>query len=119
MPWSGCLKPVRWMCFHERRHEKCRPAVVLTCLCRENVRGDLLRCIFKHTSTLGVRERECRRYALGRSFRTVKTPLGEVRMKVSEGFGVHREKPEYDDLARISRETGLSISEIKNTIEKG
>lgn len=98
--------------------KKCRPSVVLTCLCRENMRGDMLRCIFKHTSTLGVRERECRRYSLSRSFRTAETPLGDVRIKVSDGFGVHREKPEYDDLARISRETGLSISEIRSIVEK-
>lgn len=99
--------------------KKCRPGVELNCICKVSERDTVLNCIFKNTSTLGVRERECRRYTLDRSFRTVKTPLGEVRMKVSYGFGVHREKPEYDDLARISRETGLSISEIKNTIEKG
>lgn len=99
--------------------KKCRPGVELNCICKDSERDAVLKCIFKNTSTLGVRERECRRYTLDRSFRTIKTPLGEVRMKVSDGFGVHREKPEYDDLARISRETGLSISEIKNTIEKG
>ncbi len=98
--------------------KKCRPAVVLTCLCRENMRSDMLRCIFKHTSTLGVREHKCRRYTLGRSFRTAETPLGDVRVKVSDGYGVHREKPEYDDLARIARETGLSIFEIRSIVEK-
>lgn len=98
--------------------KKCRPGVELNCICKDSERDAVLKCLFKNTSTLGVRERECRRYTLDRSFRTIKTPLGEVRMKVSDGFGVHREKPEYDDLAQIARKAGLSMSEIREIVNK-
>ena len=57
--------------------------------------------IFKYTTTLGIRRYECPRYELKRSFETVTTPLGEVRMKVAEGYGVKRSKPEYEDLKEI------------------
>jgi len=35
-----------------------------------------------------------------------------VRRKISKGYGVERSKYEYDDLARIARERGVSISEL-------
>ena len=92
--------------------KKSRPGVVLTVLCREEQRGEMLRQIFRHTTTLGIRETVCKRYTLDRSERTVETPHGSVRVKSASGYGVHREKPEYEDLARIARETGCSIREV-------
>lgn len=97
--------------------KKCRPGVMLTCLCRENVKQDIIKCIFKHTTTLGIREHACRRYTLSRQIIRADTPHGSVRIKVSEGYGVRREKPEHDDLARLSRETGLSISQLRKSLE--
>ena len=47
----------------------------------------------------------------------VYTEYGEIRKKISEGYGVKREKYEYDDLAAISEKTGLSIEEIKNKLK--
>ncbi len=52
----------------------------------------MLECIFKHTTTLGVREYVCKRYELGRSEKAVRTQDGEVRVKISSGYGVVREK---------------------------
>ena len=92
--------------------KKSRPGVLLTVLCREEQRGEMLRQIFRHTTTLGIRETVCKRYTLDRSERTVETPHGSVRIKSASGYGVHREKPEYEDLARIARETGCSIREV-------
>ena len=34
----------------------------------------------------------------------------------AEGFGVKREKAEFDDLARIARETGRSLREVRAEI---
>lgn len=98
--------------------KKCRPGVELNCICKASERDAVLKCIFKNTSTLGVRERECRRYTLGRGTKTVETPLGSVSVKISQGYGVMREKPEYDELAQIARKTGLSMSEIREIVNK-
>lgn len=98
--------------------KKCRPGVELNCICKASERDAVLKCIFKNTSTLGVRERECRRYTLGRSTKTVETPLGSVSVKISQGYGVRREKPEYDELAQIARKTGLNMGEIREIVNK-
>ena len=46
------------------------------------------------------------------------TPYGPVRRKISEGCGVTREKYEYEDLARIARENGLSLPEVKAALDR-
>ena len=97
--------------------KKSRPGVLLSCLCREGKREALLRCLFRHTTTLGVRERRCTRTALARTAETAHTPYGDVRVKVSQGWGVTRRKAEYDDLAALARENGVSLREIRDSIE--
>jgi len=93
--------------------KKNRPGIMLTCMCREEQRDEMLESLFRHTTTLGVREYRCARYTLRRSERSVETPFGPVRVKRSEGWGVCREKAEYEDLARIAREQGISLKEAE------
>ena len=92
---------------------------MLTCMCRPGQRDAMLRLLFRHTTTLGVREASCARYTLARRFRTEETPYGPVCVKTAEGFGVRREKPEYEDLARIARERGVSLREAAAALECG
>lgn len=94
--------------------KKSRPGVKLTCMCRERQRKQMLECIFKHTTTLGVREYVCKRYELGRSEKTVRTQDGEVRVKTSSGYGAVREKAEYEDLAALARKSGKTIAQIRS-----
>ena len=96
--------------------KKNRPGVLLTCMCREDDREAMLRTIFRHTSTLGVRVSVCDRYTLSRRQYAVQTPDGEIRVKESSGWGVLRHKAEFEDLARIARQTGKSIAEVLDTI---
>lgn len=97
--------------------KKSRPGVMLTCMCRSDKRDEMLRCIFKHTTTLGVREYVCNRYNLTRSIDTVQTEYGAVRIKKAEGYGVKRSKAEYDDLAKLARENDTTIAEIRKATE--
>ena len=92
--------------------KKNRPGVMLTVLCRENQKETLLPLIFKHTTTLGVRENICNRYTLSRREEIVQTPYGPVRQKIATGYGVERSKYEYEDLAKIAREHNLALSDI-------
>lgn len=98
--------------------KKNRPAVMLCCLCHEAEREMLLRCIFQNTATLGVREETMGRHSLVRYTRTIETPLGEIRVKQAEGFGVTRRKIEYDDLAAIARRENISLREAREIAEK-
>ena len=97
--------------------KKGRPAVLLTCLCRREDREKMAQLLLRHTTTLGVRETLCRRWTLERSSREAETSLGRVRVKTSSGYGVTRCKPELDDLRRIAGEQGLSLEEVRRTIE--
>lgn len=96
--------------------KKGRPGQMLCVLCREEQREALLRELFRHTTTLGVRVYPCERYSLSRTVEERETPLGPLRVKRAEGFGVEREKPEYEDLARLARERDLSLAEVIATI---
>ncbi len=98
--------------------KKNRPGIMLTVLCKQEQREELLRCLFRHTGTLGVRQTRCPRYTLRRSLRTVETEAGPLRIKTAEGFGVRREKPEYEDLARIARERGIGLRQAAALLEK-
>lgn len=92
--------------------KKCRPGILLTVLCREEDREKLVQCLFRHTTTLGIRETLCQRHTLARHVEQVETPWGQVRKKVSTGQGIYREKYEYEDLARLAKEQGVSLREV-------
>ena len=96
--------------------KKSRPGVLLRCLCREEDREAMVRLLFLHTTTLGVRAAVLDRYTLTRREELAATPHGDVRVKVSSGFGVTRRKAEYDDLARIARETGKPIADLRELV---
>lgn len=96
--------------------KKSRPGVLITVLCWEEMKEAMVGLLLKHTTSLGVREFPCQRYTLSRTVETVDTPYGPVRKKVSSGYGVRREKFEYEDLARIAREENLSLSELLDKI---
>ena len=98
--------------------KKNRPGVLLTCLCRLEDRERLVSLLFRHTTTLGIRESQCSRYTLSRSQRSLETPWGPVRIKPSAGWGVTREKPEYEDLAKIARDQDLPLDKVRELLPK-
>ena len=91
--------------------KKSRPGFLLTCMCRESLRNEILRLLFLHTTTLGVRENLCNRYTLRREIESLDTAEGKIRRKAASGWGTSRYKYEYEDLARIAREKGVSLAE--------
>jgi hypothetical protein len=97
--------------------KKNRPGTLLTCMCREEQREEMIRLLFLHTTTLGLRESVSRRYTLDRRTETVDTQYGSVGVKSVSGWGVAREKPEYEDLARIAREQGISLRQAADMLK--
>ena len=85
---------------------------MLTVLCKEANKEEMVRLIFRHTTTLGIREKRCQRHILDRRMESVDTPYGKVHRKVSTGYGVQRTKYEYNDIARIAREQNISLFEV-------
>lgn len=92
--------------------KKSRPGTLISVMCRPEDREKMVRMLFRHTTTIGIREQRYRRYTLDRSMETVSTPYGEIRKKIAAGYGVTRQKYEYEDLARAARENDLSVREI-------
>ena len=93
--------------------KKNRPAVLLTVLCHEDKRQDMVKAIFKYTTTIGIRESICNRYILTRENSVLKTRYGDVNVKNVNGYGISRSKREYDDLAKIARENDISLRDIQ------
>ena len=92
--------------------KKGRAGLRFTCLCRIGDRDKMLSLIFKHTSTIGIREYTCRRYTLQREQTEIQTGFGPVRVKTSRGFDVEKMKYEHDDIARIARENDLPVQDV-------
>lgn len=97
--------------------KKSRPGTMLTCLCRLSDRERMENLIFRHTSTIGIREHICERRVLKREETLTPTKYGDVRVKTSCGYGVTRRKAEYDDLARIAKENGITLEDAEKIIE--
>ena len=94
--------------------KKGRPGVVMLVLCAKAAHDAVLDAVFRHTTTLGVREHLCRRHVLARREGVATLAGGEtVRVKISEGRGVVREKPEHDDIAAVARASGASLAEVR------
>ena len=94
--------------------KKNRPGALLQVLARPQDRAAVLRAIFLHSTTLGVRFRELGRAVLPRRTETVVTRFGKVRVKWAlrpdQRETAH---PEYDDLCRLARRTGRTLAEIE------
>lgn len=96
--------------------KKSRPGFKLTVILDEDKKQEIIKSIFTHTTTIGIRESKEARYVLDRRIETIDTEFGPIRKKVSEGYGVKKEKFEYDDLAKIATEKGISLYELKSRL---
>lgn len=96
--------------------KKSRTGIMLSVLCKEEQKKIMAHLLFQHTTTLGVREYVCNRMILKREENTISTEWGPVGVKRSFGYGVMKEKPEYEDLKRIADENGLSIMQVRERI---
>lgn len=98
--------------------KKSRPGVMICVILNAADRDKIRELIFKHTSTIGIRESSFERYTLSRRINKVDTKYGTVRKKQCEGFGISKSKYEYEDLARIARDNNMSINEVIEEIKK-
>lgn len=96
--------------------KKNRPGTLITVICRQQDKESIVKLIFKYTSTIGIREKLTTRYVLERREEEFDTPYGSVRLKTSEGYGVRKKKYEYEDLARIANERGMTLQEARKLI---
>lgn len=98
--------------------KKSRLGTALSVLCSEKDKQKILELIFKHTSTIGVREYKINRYTLERHIEKVSTPIGDADVKISKGYGVIKKKVEFEHLKKLAEDNGLSVNDVKNQLLK-
>jgi uncharacterized protein (TIGR00299 family) protein len=89
--------------------KKGRPGTLLRAIARPEDREALITTIFAETTTLGVRMYGAERRVQARTWITVETPHGKVRMKVS-GEGAYA--PEYEDCRQVALDSGVPLKQI-------
>lgn len=92
--------------------KKGRAGVSFTVLCKPRDEGRIAHAILRETTTNGVRTRRCGKYILTPSVKTVETAYGPIRVKCADGEGIHRKKPEYEDVASAARTAGLPFQKV-------
>jgi uncharacterized protein (TIGR00299 family) protein len=93
--------------------KKQRPGILLTVLCIPSERDRILDLIFRESTTFGVREHLTRRTVLERSFQSVDTPFGAVRIKIGQRNGVIvSASPEIEDCRKCAEEGGVPVKNV-------
>ncbi len=93
--------------------KKNRPGIIINVLTPYELVNNISEIIFTETSTLGIRIERVHRQKLRREIVNITIPHGKVKVKI--GYLDHRIAsiaPEYEDCARIAKESGIPIKEI-------
>ncbi len=102
--------------------KKNRPGLLITLFAAEEALAHAAELLFTHSSTIGLRYTPVSRIVMQREIKKVyiSTPLGPraVRVKCCQYHDIHKTEPEYEDLAALSRETGLSVAALEKAVFK-
>ncbi len=100
--------------------KKQRQGILLTVLCLPADRETMLDLIFCESTTFGIREHLSKRTVLERSFKTVETLFGEVRIKFGKRNGeVITMSPEIEDCRKLAKESGVAVKVVYQASMKG
>lgn len=104
--------------------KKGRPGCILQVICTPENYVDMAETLFRETGTLGVRFHQSKRLILEREVVDfvfeIEGKKHTVRVKIArdkEGR-IIRAKPEFEDLKRISEETGKTVRELLSELER-
>ncbi len=93
--------------------KKSRPAFLLSVLCKKENELKIEEIFFEETTTFGLRKTNVLKKMLERKIEQVDTPLGKIRVKKGYYKGkLIKQKFEYEDIKKISKEKGLSFDEV-------
>jgi len=98
--------------------KKDRPGIEFNVICAKEDANRLAQAVLRYTSTFGVRRSDILGYALDRSVETLSTEFGQVRVKTGEGYGVKKQKLEYEDVKAYAGKAGMSIAEARANLMK-
>jgi hypothetical protein len=94
--------------------KKGRPGTLLTVLCNPSDSPALEQLILRETSTLGIRIRQDRRSCLDRSYATVSTTYGDIRIKVGSRAGeALNAAPEFEDCRTAAARHQVAVKQVQ------
>jgi len=97
--------------------KKGRPAIKLSVLVSADKEEDILKTIFKETTSIGVRKYKVEKITLDRDFSKKKTVYGEVTLKNSYYKGeLIKSKPEYEECKIIAKENSIPLKQVYEEI---
>jgi uncharacterized protein (DUF111 family) len=93
--------------------KKNRPGVLLTVLCAESDGDKFTELLLRETSSFGVRRHTADRRKLAREFASVKTPYGEVTVKLGKLDGkIIQASPEFESCKKLARTAKVPLKAI-------
>jgi uncharacterized protein (TIGR00299 family) protein len=93
--------------------KKNRPATLLSVLTAKEKLDGILSTVFSETTTLGVRIHSVDRRVLTRETISVRTTMGDVRVKLGKfGGEVKTIAPEYEDCREIAARQGVPLKDV-------
>ena len=93
--------------------KKNRPAFMLQVLCSAQLLVPMTELLFRETTTFGLRFEPCTVHRLARTWRSVETSWGPVRIKEGSLSGsIVQRSPEYEDCRRIADERGIPLKRV-------
>jgi uncharacterized protein (DUF111 family) len=99
--------------------KKNRPGVLLTVLCAETDADRFSEMILRETSAFGVRRTMAERRKLRREFTKIKTPLGEVTLKIGRLNGkVVQAAPEFESCKKLAARAKIPLKRVYETAVK-
>jgi uncharacterized protein (TIGR00299 family) protein len=99
--------------------KKNRPGVLLTVLCAETDADKFSEMILRETSAFGVRRTMAERRKLQREFSKVKTPFGEVTVKIGRFNGkVVQAAPEFESCKKMAVQAKIPLKGIYEAVLK-
>lgn len=100
--------------------KKNRPATLVTVLCPPDKIEALAGVLFREGGTFGIRIREQTRLTLSRSWETVATRYGDIKIKLGTWQGEEvSASPEYEDCKRAALEHGVPLRFVYDAVRKG
>jgi len=98
--------------------KKGRPGIVLTAICSDDRKEDLMNIILTETTSIGLRFYKAARKTLDREIKTVNTKWGKVRVKKSwKGKGIKKLTPEYEDCKKIAAKYKIPLIDVLKSIK--
>jgi pyridinium-3,5-bisthiocarboxylic acid mononucleotide nickel chelatase len=99
--------------------KKGRPAILLSVLTEGPKFDQVLKAIFRETTSIGARIQEVARKKLSREIKEVDTIYGTIRMKISRhGDEILTATPEYEDCRRIAEEKQVPLKTVLEEAKK-